>query len=119
MHAAVPSIEIADDADPLRIRRPHRKVHTGDVADRRHVRAKLLPRAVMRALSKEVQIVVRQHLAVLIRVDHIAYGAAFVYAEAVGEIGDSAGERNARFEEPCRMTSRHRRHRVRRDELHR
>jgi hypothetical protein len=73
----------------------------------------------MRALSEEVQIVVRQHLAVLIRIDDIVHGVAFVYAEAVGEVGDSADERHACFEEPCRMTPRHRRHRVRCDELHR
>jgi hypothetical protein len=73
----------------------------------------------MRALSEEVQIVVRQDLAVLIRIDDIAYGAAFVYAESVGDVRDIADERHACFEEPCRMTPWHRCHGVRCDQLYR
>jgi hypothetical protein len=45
-----------------------------------------------------VQVVVGQDLAVLIGVDHVARRATFVHAEAVGEVGHTADEGNARFE---------------------
>jgi hypothetical protein len=51
VRAAVPPVEIPDHAHALGVGRPHGKVHAGDAADLRPVRAQLFPRAVVRALA--------------------------------------------------------------------
>jgi hypothetical protein len=118
MDASVPPVEVADDTDPLRVGRPHREVHAGDAANRHHLRAELVPHAVVRAFGEQMQVVVGEDLAELIRVDDLVHGGAFMHAEAVGELEHVAGQRHARFEQSLRMASRHRRHHRRRDELH-
>ncbi len=56
MRAAVPLIEIADDADALRVGRPDAELHAGDAVDFADVRAELVERAVMRAFGEKMQI---------------------------------------------------------------
>ena len=66
--AAVPAVEVADDADAIGVRRPHREVHAGRRPDGDAMRAELLERAVVRALAEQVQIEVGQHAAVAVRI---------------------------------------------------
>ena len=77
VHAAVPAVEVADDADALGVRRPHREVHADRRPDADAMRAELLERAVMRALAEQVQVEVAEHAAVAIRIvdlDDVAAG---------------------------------------------
>ena len=60
MHAAVPAIEIADDADALSIGGPNREVHAGGRAERQAVGPELVPGAVVRPFGKQVEIVAAQ-----------------------------------------------------------
>ena len=66
--AAVPPVEVADDADAIGVRRPDREVHAGRRADGDAMRAELLERAVVRPLAEQVQIEVGQHAAVAVRI---------------------------------------------------
>ena len=52
MDAAVPAVEIADEADAIGVGRPHREVHAGGRADDDAVRAELLERTLMGALRR-------------------------------------------------------------------
>src|SRR5205814_8670961 len=52
--APVPSIEIADDADALRVRCPDREVHAGQPFDGDAPAAEFLPRAVMRPFGEQM-----------------------------------------------------------------
>ena len=68
VHAAVPAVEVADDADAIGVGRPHREVHAGRAADRDAVRAELVERAMVRAFAEQVQIEIGEHAAVAIRI---------------------------------------------------
>ena len=54
--AAIPTAEIADDADASRVRRPDGEAHPRDAVDGAHVRAQLLREAAVRPLAEEVEI---------------------------------------------------------------
>ena len=54
--AAIPAIEIADNADALRVRRPDREIDPVDAADRPKLRAEFLVNLQVIALGEEVQI---------------------------------------------------------------
>ena len=58
--AAIPDVEVADDADALGVRRPDGEVHAGDAVDRAQVRAEPLVAPPMRAFAEQVQVVVGQ-----------------------------------------------------------
>ena len=118
MHAAIPLVEVADDAHALRIGGPDGEVHAGDAADRHHMRPELVPRAMMRALAEEVQVVLGQHRTELVRVHDLAGRAVLVDAEGIGQVGRGAGQWNPRLEETIGMTQRHGRHQARCDQLH-
>ena len=60
VNAPVPKIEIAYHAHPLRIGRPHCKMHSAHSINFPHVRALLLVLQVMCAFAREIQIVVGQ-----------------------------------------------------------
>src|SRR6185369_3545612 len=47
--ASIPMIEIADEADALRVGRPHREVNAANAVDHPHVRAELFVVAIVRA----------------------------------------------------------------------
>ena len=118
MRAAVPAIEVADDADALRVGRPDGEVHAGDAADRQAMGAELLPRAVVRPLAEQVQIEVGEDLAELIGIDDVAGDGAFAHAEAVGEVLRAAVERHRRLEQPVGPPALHAVDPVVRDQLH-
>ena len=56
MDAAIPEIEIADHADPCRVRRPDRKVSATFAADLAQMRAKLVVKPLVISFGEEVQI---------------------------------------------------------------
>ena len=56
MDAAVPAVEVADDADPDRVRRPDGEMHAGDAADLQRMRAELLVDAGVVALAEQVHV---------------------------------------------------------------
>src|SRR4029453_1063966 len=59
MPSAVPLIEVADDADSFRIRRPYRKVPAAYAVDHPQMRTELFIVAIMSALGHQMQIVIR------------------------------------------------------------
>lgn len=58
--AAVPMIEIADDADAAGIRRPNGKMNAGDTIDSFHVGAEFFVGVVMAAFAHEIKIELRE-----------------------------------------------------------
>ena len=62
----MPLVEVADDADALGVRRPHREVGAGRRADLQRVRAEPLEGAVVAALAEQVQVELAHHLAVAV-----------------------------------------------------
>ncbi len=58
--AAVPKIEIPDDADSFRVRRPNRKLNALDARNYAHVRAELFIVQVICAFAQQVEVVVGQ-----------------------------------------------------------
>ena len=61
VHPAVPEIEISDDADALRVRRPHREMDAADAADFADMRAEFFVLQIMGAFAKKIEVVVRKH----------------------------------------------------------
>src|SRR5437764_14911116 len=59
--AAVPGIEIADEADPLRVRRPDRERDPFDAVMQHRVRPKLLIAREMVALDEQVDVEFSEH----------------------------------------------------------
>ena len=68
MRAPIPMVEVADDADALGVRRPDRKVHTGDAVNGRAMRSELLPRAIVGALAEQMEVEIGEDLTELVRV---------------------------------------------------
>ena len=66
MGAAVPAVEVADDADALGVGGPHREVHPGRRADHDPVRAKPFERAKQIAFAEQVQIEIGEDLSVAV-----------------------------------------------------
>ena len=64
--AAVPAVEVADHADAIGVRRPHREMHAGGRPDADAMRAELLEHAMMRAFAEQMQIEIGQHAAVAV-----------------------------------------------------
>ncbi len=56
MTAAVPIIEIADDADALGVRRPDGETGSGEAIDDAQLRAEFVIDAALIALAEEIQI---------------------------------------------------------------
>src|SRR5438270_9674350 len=56
VQATVPAVEVADDADRARVRRPDRERGAGDAVDLAHVRAELLVQLFVAAFAGEVQV---------------------------------------------------------------
>jgi hypothetical protein len=54
MAAAIPPVEVADDGDALRIRRPDREMRAMDALMRHHMRAEHGPEVPMRAFAHQV-----------------------------------------------------------------
>ncbi len=66
--AAVPAIEVADDGDAPRVRRPHREVHAGDAFVHERMRAEPVVEHRVRALADEPVVERPQHRAEGVRV---------------------------------------------------
>src|SRR5450755_4225149 len=73
MDATIPSIEIPDDADALRVRRPNRKINSRDSADRAQLRAELLVKLMMISFGEEMQIHLAHDRAETIRIVQLMF----------------------------------------------
>src|SRR5262249_59540458 len=71
VHAPVPSVDVADDADPLGVRRPDREAHARATPDLHLAAAELLPCPVARALAQQVQVELAQDLPDLVGAVHV------------------------------------------------
>ena len=99
VHAAVPGVEIANHADALGGRRPHREVHSPCVPQRHHVRPELVVGAQVAPLAEQVHVEVGEHAPEVV-------GIAALHRHAAGELGHDPvvhlgwrrGARNHRFE---------------------
>ncbi len=96
MAAAVPLIEVADDADPSRIRRPHGKGDAVDAIDAPRMRAEPLEDTAVAALGHEVDVHVAEDLRKAVGVFRLPHRRSGGEAKPVGErrltVGDEAGE---------------------------
>jgi hypothetical protein len=94
MAAAVPLVEVADDADVLGIRRPHREAHTLYVAEPHGMGAEQFIGAVVPALAEQLQVEIPQRRPKAQRV------AVRARCAPPGGHGETAGTRPCR--RPCR-----------------
>ena len=97
MHAAVPRVEVADDADAIRVGCPDGEVHAGGAADRHRVRAELVVDAGVLALAEQIEVVVGDDAAVAIRIVDLD-GRAAVIRDAQAVIRNLGRDRASRFE---------------------
>ena len=84
MNAAVPAVEVADDADALPVWRPHRKVHTCGRSDRDSMRAQLFERSMMCAFAQQMQVEIGQDPPVavwIVEIDRVI--ARICHAQAI------------------------------------
>ena len=105
--APVPAIEVADDADPLRVRSPYAEVHPRNAIDFAHVRPELLVFLVVRALADEVEIEVGQP-----RRERVGIAALLHFPRRVGKAQAIfelvAGPRHTNCEQTSGMNTLHR-----------
>ncbi len=76
MPAPVPAVEIADEADAPRVRRPDREMHALHAVHRHHVRAEFFPQPQVIALVEQMQVQFAEHGPERIRVARHALPAA-------------------------------------------
>ena len=114
MNAAVPGVEVADDGDALRIRRPDGEVHTAHAAERHRVRAQPVVHFAQRALAEQVQVVIGDDAAEAVRV--VEDGFTALLEPHMEAVVDAAFERcelgNLDFEQPVGMLTSHRQPRL-------
>ena len=89
MHASVPAVEVADDADAMGVGRPDGEVDAVGAADAQRVRAELVVDAGVVALAEQVEIEVGDDAAVAVRDRRARSGARPGRSRA----GDSRGRR--------------------------
>ena len=124
VHAAIPEVEVADDADAIRVRRPDREMHAGRGPDGDAVSAELFEHTEMRPLAEQMQIEIGQHAAVPVRVvdlDHVIAricDAKPVIGRAgwLGGVLRQADLFDPDLEQSRRVTLHHRHERASRDE---
>ena len=107
VHAAVPAVEIADDADPPGVGRPDGEGAAAHAADLLEVRAELVVEAVVIALGEEVQVEFAQDRPEGIRVglDGLVAGGVREAQAVVGPVGRALGQHGLeepRVVRPCR-----------------
>ena len=73
MHTSVPPVEIPDDAEAISVGRPDREMHPGRGPDTDAVRAEALERPVVRAFPEQMQVEVRQHPSVTVRIVNLEH----------------------------------------------
>ncbi len=83
MASAVPEVEIADDADSLRIRREDGEGNAFDTVLNHQVGAKLLVEVHMRALAEQIEIEVTEHRQEAIRIFELDDVIAKARAQAI------------------------------------
>ena len=109
MDAAVPAVEVADDADARGVRRPDREVHAGGAAERHRVRAELVVDAGVLAFAEQIEVVVGEHPPVAIRIVDLR-ATRRRRTSLAGDSRESASSPGMqRFEDAGRMPPRHRR----------
>src|SRR5262245_8955755 len=86
VRAAVPPIEITDDADALRVRSPHGEVNAREAVNGQSPAAKLLPGPIVRPFREQMEVEVPQNLTKPIWIDEFPQRAALVHAKAIEEI---------------------------------
>ena len=91
--AAVPKIEIADDADALRIGRKHSERDARDAIEHERMRAELVIELEMRALAQQIQIEIGQDRRKPIGVFHFDHAIAETHAQPIARRPSGAGRR--------------------------
>ena len=98
---AVPAVEVADDADPLRVRRPDRERHPLDALMHDRVRAELLIAREMVALDQQMQVEFAEHRPEAVDVGEFLLVSAPPDAQPVAEhlaaIGHAGDEHTSRM----------------------
>ena len=123
--AAVPAVEVADDPDAARVRRPDREAHAGDALVRARMRAEHVVQPLVRPLADEVQVDLAERRAEPIRVVELP-GVAVGEAEADPVVGTARAARSGTspahrpspgglHRRACRRSARRARRRWRRD----
>ena len=106
MHAPVPVVEVADDADAGRVRRPDREVDAFDAADRHRMGAELVVDAGVVAFAEEIEVVVGEHPAEAVGVvDLGGVPAGIVDPQPV--LGHGADARHHHLVDAGRVLARH------------
>ena len=82
MPPCIPEIEIADDADPLRVGRQHDEGHPLDAIQHQRMRAELVVKPLMGAFAQEIQVEIRQHRRKAVGIVEIDDGLAEAGAQA-------------------------------------
>ena len=108
--AAVPPVEVADDADTGGIGGPDGEVDAVRVADGHRVRAEPLVDARVRAFAEQIDVVVADDAAVAVRIVDVGGVAAWI-ADPQHVFGNRRDAGELRFEDPGRMAFGHR-HRI-------
>ena len=98
---AVPVVEIPDQADPLRVRRPHREPNSLDALMHRRVRAELLKTGVVVALDQQMDVELAEHRRETVDVVELANMPAIGRAQPIAE--RLLAVRNRGCEEPIGM----------------
>ena len=115
MARAIPPVEIADHADHLGVRRPHRETRSLHAFHSRQVRAQRTVALVIRAFAMQVQFERRQQRREAIGIlDLRLHTVSILRAQPVMPRFFRQGGR----EQPRRMTASHRRHVAIRDDAH-
>ena len=94
MSPCIPEIEIADDADPLRIGREHDEGHPLDAIQHQRMRAELVVKPLMGSFAQKIQVEFRQHGRKAVGIVEIDDGLAEAGAQLVpfGAVREEAGE---------------------------
>jgi hypothetical protein len=88
---AVPVIEVTDDADPLRVRRPDGESRSGDAVDFAEVRAEALEGPQVRAFGEQPDVHLAEYRPETIGIIGFLNAVFPGDAQAVGEIVAAAG----------------------------
>jgi hypothetical protein len=114
-HAPVPSVEVADHAHAIGVRRPHREVDAGGSAERDAMRPELVEHPVVRAFADQVQIEIGEDAAVPIRIVDLE-DVARMKGDAQAVVGTRVVPSDAGHEKSGGVDLLHRHHRGARDE---
>src|SRR5271155_673455 len=93
---AVPSVEVADDADPLRVRRPYREGDALNTFMYQRVRSKLAVARQVVALGEQMNVDLAKHRRKRIDIVKFVLGAAARHAQPIAEyllaVGNCCGK---------------------------